>query len=581
MKKKIFSLQYKFMLIALCISVIPLMIVGTVSYAKSMRIIEKQVSQSNLNTVQQIADNINGAFNALDTSAMYLWRDENFMNCLKATDDVKKNPSAYLLTAQHAVNSFAVIDTGIYSIYVKGYNGLVFDTSSASNIISPVLEQQLTKLKGDGILISDELTNYDGSVEKVFSFLRVFKDPDDLSRDLGIVKINISEKMISKIYGSTLLSSNSVIYVVDEQKNIISASDKGKIGTTLDASYFDPSFYAESSGYFFKEVNGQNMLVTFVDLNKSGWELIHIVPLAELSGDSTIIRKVTISAIVISIILCLLISFAFAFAVLSPLKKLRKSMKDIENENFNVVLSEKGNDEISLVCEGFNKMSKKLNELINEIYIVQLKKREAELMVLHEQINPHFLYNTLNTIYWMCKLEKAIESAKLVDGLSKLFRLSLNSGNEITTVRKEVEHLKYYMMIQNKRFEDMIHFDIQVSEDILHCSVVKLVLQPLVENAIHHGIEKKEKAGTIQVRIYKQADELIYEIIDDGPGADEADMNALLDQPEEGGRGFGIKNVNDRIKLHFGNSYGIRFRTAIGQGMTVIVKQPFSERGLS
>jgi len=249
-------------------------------------------------------------------------------------------------------------------------------------------------------------------------------------------------------------------------------------------------------------------------------------------------------------------------------------MNELEHENFDIVLSEKGNDEISLVSKSFNKMSRKLNELINEVYIVQLKQKEAELKVLHEQINPHFLYNTLNTIYWVCQLEKAPESAKLVQALSKLFRLSLNSGNEITTVEKEIEHLKYYILIQKKRFEDLIQFNIEVDEKLLNCNIVKLILQPLVENAIQHGIERKGSEGSITVRIYQEQDDLIYEVEDDGIGADVNELYELLHKVQDGNRGFGLKSVNDRIILHYGADYGLKFFSETTKGLRVVVRQP-------
>jgi len=301
---------------------------------------------------------------------------------------------------------------------------------------------------------------------------------------------------------------------------------------------------------------------------------MNIVPLSELARDNVIIRNITLSAILLGTLFCLLLSVFFSNQILRPLKVLRRSMNELEHENFDMVLSEKGNDEISLVSKSFNKMSRKLNELINEVYIVQLKQKEAELKALHEQINPHFLYNTLNTIYWVCQLEKAPESAKLVQALSKLFRLSLNSGNEMTTVGKELEHLRYYILIQKKRFEDRIQFNIEAEEKLLNCEIIKLILQPLVENAIQHGIEGKGSGGSITIRVYQEQQDLIYEVEDDGIGADVEELYELMHEVQEENRGFGLKNVNDRITLHYGAEYGLKFFSETGKGLSVVVRQP-------
>ena len=255
-------------------------------------------------------------------------------------------------------------------------------------------------------------------------------------------------------------------------------------------------------------------------------------------------------------------------------------MKKIENEEFNVNVDVSGNDEIALLSKSFNKMSYKLNELVSEVYTVRLKQREAELKALQAQINPHFLYNTMDIIFWMCRMENAYESSELINALSKLFRLSLNSGSEFTTVKNEIDHLNCYILIQKKRFEDKITFNTNVTADVLECKVVKLIIQPLVENAIHHGIEKKRGKGKIDITITRNCDDLIYTITDNGMGADEKEINKLLENVQEDNRGFALKNVNDRIKLYFGESYGLEFSSMVGIGTTITVKQPYIIGGL-
>ena len=567
------------MIISLFITIIPILVVGGLSYIKSTTIIEDKVSQSNFNTVKQIADNIDLVFTDMVNSSVYLWQNKEFMSYLKMTNKELKTSQNNMLAAENSVNNFLVFKANISSIYVKGFNGLVFDSTSASNNITPELEKQLTDLHGESILISDVVTNYNNSKTKVISLVRLLKDIDNLSSNLAIIKINVPEEEISKIYQNKLLGTKGDYFIIDEQKNIISSLNKKNLGTKLDNKYYDKRLYSASSGYFKTVLDKHNFLVTYFNLSRPGWKMINLVPLDDLSKDTKVIQNITFYAILASLTLCLLVISLFSFNVLSPLKQIRKYMKSLENENFDVNINVKGNDEIALLGKSFNKMSKRLGELINEVYTVQIKQKEAELKALQAQINPHFLYNTLDTIYWMCRMEKAYESSDLVQALSKLFRLSLNSGNEFTFVKNEVDHLNNYIIIQKKRFEDLIKFNINVSEEVMECKVVKLVIQPLVENAIHHGIEKKGTQGKIDINIYKEAGNVIYLINDDGAGADENELKAFLEKVEEGNRGFGIKNVNDRIKLYFGNEYGIEFKSSFGNGTTVIVKQPFTIGG--
>ena len=571
MKKRIFSLQYKMMFLTLAVAVIPTMIVGIVAYMQSIKIVEEQVIKSNFNTVQQMANNMNDVFQSMDDLAIELWLDDDFMECLTASDKDDSGLAYEMLTAQQRVNHYTVFKEDIYSVYVKAYNGLVFDTMSARNQVSRELEEELVRLKGKYVLISDEIVNFDGTVQKVISLLWVLKDPKNLAKDLEIVKINILEKDISNIYRSNLLSAGSETFVIDEDQQILSAVEGDKIGSRMEQEVHGSSEKAE---YSVREINGERSLCTTVPLNQRKWKLVNIVPVKDLTKDSMTIQEVTVVAMVASVFFCPLVVLFFTMKVLHPLKQLGESMKRLENENFNTELPERGNDEVTLVCRNFNKMSRKLNELINEVYAYQIKQKEAELKVLHEQINPHFLYNTLNTIYWMCKMERASETALLVDSLSKLFRLSLNSGKSITTVEKEMEYLRYYIVIQKKRYEEMIRFEMEVSEDVLQCQTVKLTLQPLVENAIYHGIEKKGTRGRIVIRAYRSGDCMYFQVSDDGAGADVERLNALLYETGEANQGFALRNVHERIRLYYGEPYGLSFESSPGEGTTVTVVQP-------
>lgn len=176
-------------------------------------------------------------------------------------------------------------------------------------------------------------------------------------------------------------------------------------------------------------------------------------------------------------------------------------------------------------------------------------------------------------------MEKAFETCKLVEALSKLFRLSLNSGNEITNVRAEIEHIKNYIVIQQARYKDMITFSMHVDEDVLDCITLKLVLQPLVENSIIHGIEKKGENGRIDITIKKEAGKLLFVIEDNGNGINVEEIRSLLSKAADKDRGLAIKNVNDRIMLYFGEEYGLDFSNGLC-GTTVVVSQPYSKEAV-
>jgi two-component system sensor histidine kinase YesM len=567
-------LQNKFICISLINAIIPLLLLIGLSYTKSIEIIEGQVSQSNFNTLEQVANNIGLIFEDMENSSVFLLQNKEFMNYLRLPEkEINSNPS-YLLTARNFIHSYLGFNMKIHSIYLEAFNGLEFDSENAQNTIDDELRMRLSLLRGEGILVPDIITNYNGSQTRVFSFVKMMKDIENLSSDLAILKINISETEISKIYGNKLLSRQSKFFITDQNGVILSSLDKAELGTLLPSAVRLTVLNRDAGGYYDSSIDSDKFVIAYCDLLNTPWKLVNTVPLYELSQDLRVIRSITILSIILSIVFCILSVSYFSLKVLSPLRILRKAMGKMEHENFDVNIQVVGNDEISLLAASFNKMSNKVRELIHEVLNVQIKQKEAELKALHAQINPHFLYNTLDMIYWTCRMEKAEESAGLIQTLSGLFRLSLNNGNEFTSLGKEIEHLRLYMTLQQKRFAGMVEFFLDVPDDIMNCKVVKLILQPLVENAVTHGIEKKGVQGIVEVKIYREGETLVYMVRDDGAGAEEDEIYSCLKNIQGGDRGFALNNVNERIKIYFGNSFGISFKTAPGSGMIVTVVQP-------
>lgn len=582
MGKKLFSLQYKILIFSFIVIIVPILTIGIFSYRQSSKIVQQKVSISNMNTVRQVGERIEFIFEDAHDMSMFLIQNEDVRSFFKLENE-KENVDIITkkLNLEKSLMYLISSKAYIYSIYFKGFNGISMDTENASNPIDDETEKEIIGLKGGYVWNVGKITNYNGTSTNVFSMTRVINDMYKITNNLAIMKINISEDDISKIYSNEFTVKQNDFYIVDSNNKIISAIDKKKLGQELNLNISDSKLYDSKEGYFQTKFNGQDYLITYYVIENLNYKIINLVPLKELLKENRVIQVVILEVVGFSFLICILAAFLFSIKVLSPLKKIRQQMKKIENEDFDVQININGNDEITMLGRSFNKMSAKLKELINQVYLIQIKQKEAELSALQAQINPHFLYNALDTIYWMARMEKAFETSKLIEALAKLFRLSLNSGKEFTLLRDEVEHIRNYIFIQKKRFGDSIVFDIEFEEELLECQVVKLVLQPLLENAIIHGIDKKDGKGNIRVSIKKENGNVIYEIKDNGIGVDIEEINLLLKNVGNSNRGLGIKNVNDRLKLYFGEQYGITFLSEKGEGTTVIVKQPFVKGGSS
>ena len=578
MKKRFFSLQYKILIFSLVLILIPIFVIGFFSYRESLKIVQQKVSISNMNTVRQVGERIEFIFQDAHDMTLFLIQNRDVREFFKLEDDSDKanneaNSEAMKITLYNELSYLISSKPYINSIYFKGFNGISMDTRNAANPIEKDTESRIIKLKGGYIWNIGSIINYDGTETNVFSIIRVINDINMTSNKLAIMKINISEEDLSGIYSDKIFGKQDDFLIVDSNNRIVSSIDKNRLGQQFDLDMSDSGVHDSKEGYFQSKLNGQDYLVTYFDIDSVNYRLINLVPLNELLKENQVIQNVVLKVAGISFLVCVLCALLFSIKILGPLKKIRMQMKMVENEKFDVHVNINGNDEIAMLGRSFNKMSAKLKELVNQVFVIRLKQKEAELATLQAQINPHFLYNALDTIYWMGRMEKAFETSKLVEALARLFRLSLNSGREITLLQDEIEHLSNYMIIQKKRYGDSISFNMEGEDGLLECQVIKLILQPLVENAINHGIDKKDGKGNISVLIRKEAQNLIYEIKDDGIGVDVNEINLLLKDTGNSNKGFGIKNVNDRLKLYFGEQYGITFFSGEGKGTTVIVVQ--------
>ena len=576
-----FSIRYKIALFFLGAVFVPISVVSIVYYFRSSQIIQEKFSISNLINIKQTGYNIDFILKDAHRLSLDLIKDPTIYNFLKSATQ----PSFALSTQSRIALEgwlyyLSQSNSYIDSIYIKSSLGIVLDTKGTGHQIPAAFAARVRRLKGGYIWQAKKQANFDGSETPVLSITRSLNDINDITKELGMLEINISEKKLANIYKNNLGNSTGEFFIVNGDNRIISALDNDKLYKPIDIAVFQKiTGNSKKFGDFISVLRQGKVLVTYYRLDNTQWFLINYVPLSDLFKEIRAMRAQMLTSIFLSFLVFSLLTIFFIEKFLSPLKEVRKVMRKLQNGNFDVRLNLRGNDEIVLLGESFNQMSEKLRDLMNQVYLVRIKQKEAELNALQAQINPHFLYNTLDTIYWMSRMEKAMETATLIQSFSKLFRLSLNQGKEFTTVENELMHLNHYILIQKKRYEGLIRFTMDVAEETLKLSVIKLILQPLVENAIYHGIEPQGVSGEIRIRVYLEQDLLIYRVEDNGAGTDPAKIQAVLDTPldQKTNYGFALKNVNDRIKLYYGEAYGIIFQSVPGQGTVVTVNQPIKK----
>ena len=395
------------------------------------------------------------------------------------------------------------------------------------------------------------------------------------------IVVNLQQSTINK-YLKENYGSVDKLFIVDQQGNNI-------VNYSADESTIVNSFPGELAANEKAvcqavEYKGEEYLCTFTTIKTNDWKLISVKSKYDLLGNLASLRKYIILILILGVIVSVIITVLLAISITTPINHLVKIMRRADQQDFHVKFQYPYKNEVGNLADGFNYMIGEIDHLISELNVsiealkeekenvknVQKQKRLAELKALQAQINPHFLYNTLNAITWQAADQGASEISILSNSLGKFFRLSLSNGNEIITLRDEIEHVRSYLNIQRIRYKTKLNYEIEVEEELLGIPTIKLILQPLVENSIYHGIKLKDSEGMIRIYTSKHIGEngiLVVKLCveDNGYGIEEKKLfsiNAgLMEGKNHQKEGYGIYNVNERIKLYYGDDYGLMFES--------------------
>jgi two-component system sensor histidine kinase YesM len=331
-----------------------------------------------------------------------------------------------------------------------------------------------------------------------------------------------------------------------------------------------------------KKIKNERYQIIYTQSDFTQWKTVGVFSLNETLADVTNLQQVSYILGSMTIVLAVITALFFTRSIVQPIGKLRKLMRRAEAGDFDIQFKSGNQDEIGQLGRSFNNMIIEIRKLIDQVYEEQQKKREAELKILQAQIKPHFLYNTLDTIQWMAKERKADDVAVMIIALTNLFRIGLSKGKETISVSEEIEHIKSYLFIQKARYENKLKYEIVVDPEVMHEIVIKLTLQPLVENAIYHGIKERRGEGYIKIEVRKIDDKLCLSVMDNGAGIPADKLIKLqsvlsgtnVNKAEEDLPGFGLFNVHERIRLAYGERYGVQIYSVLGEGTKVEVWYP-------
>lgn len=389
------------------------------------------------------------------------------------------------------------------------------------------------------------------------------------------VAMDIRFNKISEYVDGIGIGQHGYCYIVNEHSDIVYHPQQQLIYSGLKTEENESS----KEGTYMKS----DVLYTVQSLDNCGWKIVGVSHVDEIITNKTEwVASLMVGLFVIVLIITLLLGQILSGIFSRPIQQLAEAMHEFENDTGNFSFQPiAGISEIRSLTDSFEHMVGKIQELMEQVRQEEISLRKTELKALQAQINPHFLYNTLDAIAWLCEEERNKDAVEMVNALARLFRISISKGHELIPIEKEMQHAQSYLQIQKFRYKNQFTYHFDVDEECLGYYCNKITLQPIIENAIYHGLDRMVDEGHIEIGIHQKGEEIVFTVSDNGVGMTKEQCDEILhnDKGERSGMGMknvgiGIKNVSDRIRIYFGSEYGISIESELDEGTCVTIRMP-------
>jgi len=556
-------------------AIIAIALISLIIFQRFTNSLNATIIEENSGIVGQLGESVDSYLrNAMKVS------DSIYYNVIKNTDisndDIKRGMNLIYVNNDNMIDDIALISG----------KGELIESMPALRLKdnSNVLEKDFFKksmAESEYINFSmphirDLFDRNESSYSWVISLSRAVEVTDEGKATQALLLINLNYMYFEEIFSNVNLGNGGYVYLTNDSGDIIWHPKQNEI---YSGRFKEDNKYAATlkDGITVENLRGKNITLNVRTIGYTGWKLVGVTPSAALGVDGIKFRFFVLFVADLFLFLLAMINAFISDKISNPIKRLDGSVREIESGNLDVEIVPSGSYEVEHLGKSIKNMLGRIKVLMSDLVDEHNAKRKSEFDTLQSQINPHFLYNTLDIIVWMIENENSDKAVNIVTALAKFFRISLSKGKNIITVKDEVEHVRNYLMIQNMRFKNRFEYSIDVDEEVLSYSSLKLMLQPLVENAIYHGMEFMDGDGEIDVKVFKEDDSLYFTITDNGLGMSEDMVETLLSKdfvPSKKGSGIGVKNVNERIKLYFGSEYGLKVESEPDEGTKITIHLP-------
>lgn len=603
-------MEYKLLIIFVVYILLPITMLSYISYVRYTHMIQSKtvgyVTELTANLVKKM-DNythdiqkistipafLNEVPNALNESNNFYQNlsDQNYnmnlnnkdySNLIPYVESMKIHLQAQI---EQSIYFMTDIKQGINSIYIfDKYGNPYYAYKSGGQRTNLNLkdsyhswQNRADKANGSPVLLGTEkFTNTMHRSEYVFTVVKSVID--NSFENVGIIVIDSDIGVIANMVSELDQTVKGNTYIVDKTGRVIYANEKKYMGTNLRGSKLIQDT-SDKNGHRIINLNGKKNLAIYMRSQDTGWEYIVTIPYQQMMLDVRKNQRFTLLITITIITFALLLSIVLSFALTKRLRELMRMMKRVQKGDWDVHFPVKYPDEAGQLGRAFNRMIRQMKDLIRDVYIMEIRKKEAELSSLQYQINPHFMYNTLESIRMTSELNDDLESADMIQSLGKMLRYSVSESSSFVPLSKEMEHLHNYVSLLSFRYPNRFNLNIQPYADISQIKVMKLLFQPIVENAIYHGLDENKQSLNIGITFQVLQTNIQFTVHDNGMGMEPGKLKQLRDKIKSNkgsdeGRGIGLWNVHERIRLFYGETYGLTIDSSHGIGTTITITLP-------
>ncbi|SEC02300.1 sensor histidine kinase [Paenibacillus sp. GP183] len=564
------------------------LIMSLISYNLSVDDLTKKSQDSTIQIIDQVNRNIKANIISMEYISLMALNNADIRAYMQAMSQQQvSSQEEYRIPIQNFFSSVLSSRKDIASLMLANNQGSFIVTDKLNGMLkSPLDVKRQTWFQGakdaGGLLVisAPHVQNfYENEHRWVVSFSREIRSAG-VGQSLGVFLIDMNFDVIHDICSDIRVGKRGYLFIVDQNGEVVYHPQQMILNSDYKTERIK-QVLDKDEGSFATDEGRDSRLYTIKNTG-FGWKIIGVNYLDELASNKEKMKFSFLFWGSICMVVGLVLAIVISYRLSRPIKRLESYMKEIEQGNFDVRSDITESNEIGKLSKRFNLMTRKIKELMNQIVVEQEIKRKSEMRALQAQINPHFLYNSLDSIVWMAERKKSEEVVLMTVALGNLLRASIGKGSELIPIREELEHITHYLTIQKMRYKAKLDFQIEVDEDILTKKSLKLILQPLVENCIYHGIKNKSGTGLIRITGSKLEGCIVLKVQDNGVGMDAERINRILagdamqrDKPAN--KGVGLSNVHERLRIYFGEPYGLTFKSEMDRGTEVSICYPILE----